>query len=208
MARGKAFKFNNAQLRKYTARIQRENDKAVAATLNELSKVGIRATAQQLQEETGVKQAAVRRRITVTKATVFNHVFMWFIRGRRLSWIQPRTLKGGPKKRGGNRIGVSFLADNKRRTRATENINQGSKPFLAKLNVVKDPDTGAVKSKGNKLAVYRGKTKTKESGLIKLVGHSLPWLLNEDWLGRIKAGLIILMPAEYRKQLKKAKFRR
>ena len=204
MARGKAFSFDNAQLRRYSTKVQRQNDKAISATLNELSKVGIREVAAAIQRMTGTPQATVRRRIKVTKATIFNHFFSWFIRGRRLSWIQPRVLKGGKSKRGGNRIGLSHLADNKIRKRVTGPQGEGgSPPFLAKLNVIKNQDTGK-RSAGNKISTYKDKT----GSLIKLVGHSLPWLLNEDWEERIKKILIAMMPGEYRKQLKKLKFRK
>ena len=195
------FKFKKGQAQKWANKVQKENNKAISATLNELSKVGIRETAQQLQEETGVNQSSVRKRITVGKANIFKHFFTWFIRGRRLSWIQPRVIKGGPKKRGGRRLGLTFLADNKVRKRVTGPQNGGTPPFLARMNRIIS-DEGEVKRRGNLLPFYRDKKKD----LHKLVGHSLPWLLHEDWEERIKSGLVKLMPTEYRKQLKKLQF--
>jgi len=189
------FGFKPGQAKKWGDKVLKNNQKAAAATLNALSKKGIAETAKEISAETGVKQAQVRKRIRVRKAFPFNLDFSWFISGRRLSWIKPRTLK-----KSGRRTGVSHLVDNKKRKRVTSHIGDGSKAFV--INVNKNEEG----KRGNKLAVFRKKGQSRK--VTKLAGHSIPWLLSEDWEERIKAGLVKLMPDEMRKQLKKLKFRK
>jgi hypothetical protein len=175
------------------------NAKALSRTTRAISKQAIRITAKEVAESSGVNQSQVTKRIKVMHFSGRDsYNFSWRINGRRLTWIKPRTLRGGSKKKGGNRIGVSHLGDGKIRKRVTENVKSGaSKPFIAKVN------RGFDGKGGTKITWF---TQKGSKRLYKLAGHSLPFLLKKDWEERILNFLTRQLPIEYRKQLKKVGF--
>jgi hypothetical protein len=186
-------KFEDKGIKKIVKRVQKRNDKAVAKTLNSLSKQAVKSTAEELKERTGINIGQVKRRIIVTRATPKKHFFTWESKGGRLGWIKPRKLKG----KSGIGRGLSFISKSKRRKKVIEKINnKHSKPFLARVNKRED-GTG-----GNILAFYRKKG-NKE--LIKLVGSTLPTMMSEDWDANALNFIIRKMPSEYRKQLNNTK---
>lgn len=192
-------KFNKLDLVKLARNIDKTNRGALTRTLNILSKRGIKITAKDLQEQVGVKQATVRRLILVTKATNFKLFFKWSVSGERLPWIKPLVIRGGVNKRGGRRLGVSYLSGGKKRIKGNTKINGGTKPFIVKTKYSKNNIT-----REKKIAVYRQKGYKRK--VTKLVYHSIPYILDKNFKIKIQNLLLSQLTKEYYNQVNRSKY--
>jgi len=194
------FTFKKSQVKRFVNKAVRDNDIAVIRTLNQLSKEGISMVAKEVSSDTGVKQSTVKKKIKVTSANKLNKSFIWNVSGFRLPWIRPRVIRGGPRKRGGNRRGVSHIGKGKVRKKVVRAIQRGSsKPFIVPLNFNREG------TRSDKLAAYR-KPGLKRK-ITVLVSSSVPFVLRRDWQTRVLRRLTIRLPIVYKRQLAKVKFR-
>lgn len=191
--------FSRGQAEKYFAKTIRNNDVAIMRTLNVLSRQGIKDTAKEISEDHGIKQSSVRKRIKVTKATRSKHSFTWRVSGVRLPLTKPLVLKGGKKKRGGRRLGISHRLPGNIKEKLTTRHKGGSKPFIIPVNRSIDS------KKVTKLPVYREKGFKKS--VTMLAGHSIPFMVRVGWEHRTRVTLTKRLPIEYKKQLKRVRFR-
>lgn len=193
------FEFPKGQVQKFVRKVENENNIAISRTLNIISNQAINQTSGEIAEDTGINKTSVKKRIKVTRSTRVRLYFEWFISGLRMALIKPKTIRGGGKKRGGNRTGISYIdPEENKRKRITDYVDGGSKPFLIPVNRTE------YGKKVTKLAVYREKGMKRV--VTKMAGYSLPTLIRKDWYGNTLEFLTKRLPEEYRKQLKKAKY--
>jgi hypothetical protein len=178
------------QSAKIAKNYKRYEDELEKRTLNELSNKGKKMTAKDIQDETGLTQAAIKRSIKVKKARRNILEVVWKIIGRRLQFPGIRQIK-----RKGRVAGVSYLGKGKQRITRLDPVEQGSTKLF----------TIPGKFKGEKrIAVFRQAGDRKKT--TTFAGHSVPFLLEKDWERRLKDILKLMFPAERKRQKEKLKY--
>jgi hypothetical protein len=178
------------QSAKIAKNYKRYEDELEKRTLNELSNKGKKMTAKDIQDETGLTQAAIKRSIKVKKARRNILEVVWKIIGRRLQFPGIRQIK-----RKGRVAGVSYLGKGKQRITRLDPVEQGSTKLF----------TIPGKFKGEKrIAVFRQAGDRKKT--TTFAGHSVPFLLEKDWERRLKDRLKLMFPAERKRQKGKLKY--
>ena len=187
------------ELRKIEANIEKENDIALTRTLNEILRKEEKQIAQDVSNEYGITQGAVRSKTKRIKATRVNKAVGFHFASTRTNLIKPRQLKKG----------ISHLARGKRRSKITTKIKAGSKPFLinAKVGGMTGGDDIKVSGAAKKIPVYRAagfkrKVTTMKGSSIRQMVKSLE--IDEK---RLERRILRDFAPEYSRQLGKVKFR-
>jgi hypothetical protein len=175
-------------------------DIATTRALNILLKQEEKAIASDVSKEYGITQAAAKQKTTVKKATRKSKAIGFKFASARTNLIKPTQLKAG---------GISHLAKGRRRSKITTRVKAGTKAFLINAKAGGQVGGNNIKVPGGnkKIPVYRApgfkrKVTTLKGSSIATMVESLE--IDEK---RLEKRINKDFPAEYSKQLKKAKFR-
>lgn len=179
--------------------LARIEDIATTRALNIVTMQGRSALVDEVVKEYDYPKNSIKRRIKPIKATRVNKTAGYFIKSSRPGLAKPRKLKKG----------ISHSKRGKTRVKVTTPPRAGAtKPFLVTATAGKfGKDAIIVSGAAKKVAVYR-KAGFKR-GTTTMLGSSVPRMVENvgidgKWLFKY---IQKNMPAEYRKQLKKAKFK-
>jgi hypothetical protein len=212
MAIGRVIKISG--LTKELLRIQNKLDKiediATTRALNIILNQTEKEIAVDVSKEYGISQGAIRKLIKPVKATRFNKSIKLDMRSMRSNLLSPRQLKKGGisvRKKGGGRAKIT-----------TAPRVGSSRPFVIKATAGtfgRASAGEAIRVPGGykKIPVFVPKENQNKRGAMNrrvktLKGSSLPHMVARLKIDnqRLERAVRRDFPAEYRKQLKKAKF--
>ena len=180
-------------IKKTADSIKKRNDIAAFRTINILEKRSMKLIQTDIKKEYPVTNKQINKVIKKRKARKDTPYAVWKIRGGRLDLAKAKAIKKG---------GISYVEYGKKRVKANQSIDGGSKPFMIR---------GQYSNK--QVAVYRKSgiktwaSGTRRNPVTTMKGHSIRWLFRKvDYMKDVRGVFDKEFKIEYRKQLDRAKF--